>query len=59
MYKNDHYYEAKDRMARSFDGRSRIVQPADGDVDILANRERTSTFTMAELSGLAQRNRGL
>ena len=56
MNKNNQYYEAKDRAARLFDGYSRVVQPAGGDADILGNSERASTFRMAELSGLAQRN---
>ena len=49
----------KDRVGCSFDGKLRVAQPAGGDVDILANSERASTFTIAELSGLAQRNWGL
>ena len=56
MYKNNQYYAARDRVARSFDEKSRVVQSADGDVDILANSERATTFTMVELPGLAQRN---
>ena len=44
-------------MARLFDGNSKGGQPADSDVDILANSERASMFTMTELSGLVQRNR--
>ena len=43
------YCEAKDRAALSFDGNSTGVQLTDGDVDILANSEHASTFTVAEL----------